>query len=95
MVNGIRENTNIQNILFPGKGENVSTTKGGGKPKTEGHWLLAQAVFGDDEKYRAALKACKAKKDKEKWMNKIKNKLKQYDVHTPRHRRDQLIDPTG
>ncbi|EIN09280.1 hypothetical protein PUNSTDRAFT_32081, partial [Punctularia strigosozonata HHB-11173 SS5] len=47
LVAAILENERIRKGLFPGPGANPSSQKGGGTPKTEHYWALAQIVFGE------------------------------------------------
>jgi hypothetical protein len=49
---------------------------GGGKPKIDAQWKLANLLLGDDGKYKESLKVAAAvPKDKNGYANKIKNRL--------------------
>lgn len=61
MLNAIEDNPDISDALFPGKGANRSTTKGGGKKKTEFHQMLCDHTFKDHPEYGAAYALAKTK----------------------------------
>lgn len=71
----------IKQALFPSPGPNASGSKGGGKPKTEYHYIIAQRMFMNHPKYGDAFKKVKEAEGKEGvklrrlWGNKIKNWL--------------------
>jgi hypothetical protein len=53
----------------------VSTSKGGGKPKTDHHYTVALAIFGKHEAYRDAFKLATGPKEKAVWGKKVKNRI--------------------
>jgi hypothetical protein len=62
--------------LYPPCDPNASSSNGGGKPKIDAQWELANLLLGDDEKYKESLKAVAAvPKDKNGYANNIKNWL--------------------
>jgi hypothetical protein len=62
-------------VLSPSPGANVSTVKGGGKPKTDHHYALAVTLFAEHETYRDMFKLATEPKAKAAWGKKIKNRL--------------------
>ncbi|KAF8987087.1 hypothetical protein BDQ17DRAFT_1335241 [Cyathus striatus] len=82
----------IKNSLFPPPGGHLSTTKGGGKKKTDWHWKLAIAMFEKHdifgESFKLVLDAQQqerimakggipaASKARKPWVDKIKNHLR-------------------
>lgn len=82
LITAISEDADVMRGLFPGPGANTSTTNGGGKKKTEFHFMLAVAIFADHEEYGAdfaRIEQAKSRKQKsalrQTWTGKIKNKL--------------------
>ncbi|OJA12556.1 hypothetical protein AZE42_12933 [Rhizopogon vesiculosus] len=73
-INAITDDAKIKQGLFPPPGANVSIKNGGGKPKTEHQW----ALFTEHPVYSSSSVLVKTAKDKERWVNKIKNRLKKY-----------------
>ncbi|KAJ7435296.1 hypothetical protein B0H11DRAFT_1937702 [Mycena galericulata] len=73
----IMESKDIKQSLYPPCGPNVSTTKGGGKPKTTAQWDLFVLLLGEDDKYKDAVTAAAIGKPKVRvsYGNKIKNRL--------------------
>jgi hypothetical protein len=75
------EDKKIKQALFLSPGPNASSSKGGGKPKTEHHYVIAQIMFTDHPKYGDAFQRTEEAKGKEGvklrrlWGNKIKNCL--------------------
>ncbi|KAJ7876953.1 hypothetical protein B0H14DRAFT_3786596 [Mycena olivaceomarginata] len=53
----IAEDKDIKQSLYPPCGPNASSSNGGGKPKIDTQWELANLLLGDDEKYKESLKA--------------------------------------
>jgi hypothetical protein len=79
------EDKQIKQALFPSPGPNTSSSKGGGKPKTEHHYVIAQIMFTDHLKYCDAFQKVEdATEGKEGiklrhlWGNKSKNRLVKY-----------------
>ncbi|KAJ7791867.1 hypothetical protein B0H14DRAFT_3565952 [Mycena olivaceomarginata] len=56
----IAEDKDIKQSLYPPCGPNASSSNGGGKPKIDAQWELANLLLGDDEKYKESLKAAAA-----------------------------------
>ena len=52
---------------------NVLTLKGGGKPKTDHHYAVTLAIFGEHEAYRDAFKLATGPKEKAVWGEKVKS----------------------
>ena len=82
LIAAITDDLKIKQALFPSPGSNISGSKGGGKPKTEYHWILCQTLFTDHPSYGEAfqkvLDCAEAKKAaalRKVWGNKIKNWL--------------------
>ncbi|KAJ7107037.1 hypothetical protein C8R44DRAFT_885708 [Mycena epipterygia] len=71
----IMEHKHIKQSLYPPCGPNASTTKGGGKTKSNAQWDLFVLLLGKDSKYKDALAKCKAPKKQLAYANKIKNRL--------------------
>ncbi|KAJ7445024.1 hypothetical protein B0H11DRAFT_2341698 [Mycena galericulata] len=73
----IMESKDIKQSLYPPCGPNVSTTKGGGKPKTTAQFDLFVLLLGEDDKYKDAVAAAAIGKPKVRlrYGNKIKNRL--------------------
>ena len=63
----------IKQGLFPSPGTNVSTSKGGGKPKTDHHYMVTVAIFGEHDVYKDTFKLAKGPKEKAVWGKKVKN----------------------
>lgn len=53
----------------------MSTAKGGGKPKTDHHYAVALAIFGEHEAYHDAFKLAIGPKEKAVWGKKVKNRI--------------------
>ena len=51
----------IKQGLFPSPGTNVSTSKGGGKPKTNHHYMVTVAIFGEHNVYKDTCKRTQRK----------------------------------
>jgi hypothetical protein len=82
LISAITDDRKIKQALFPSPGSNVSSSKGGGKPKTEYHWLLCQILFTDHPTYQDAFQKVLECSDVKRaaalrrlWANKIKNQL--------------------
>ena len=81
LISTIMEDRQIKQALFPSPGPNSSSSKGGGKPKTEHHYVIAQIMFTDHQKYGDAFRKAEEAEGKEGvklrrlWGNKIKNRL--------------------
>ncbi|KAJ3713437.1 hypothetical protein C8R42DRAFT_545841, partial [Lentinula raphanica] len=45
LVNSILDNYKVKIGLYPGPGQHASTKNGGGKPKTDHYFALAEALF--------------------------------------------------
>ncbi|KAJ7099758.1 hypothetical protein C8R44DRAFT_888450 [Mycena epipterygia] len=69
------EHKHIKQSLYPPCGPNASTTKGGGKTKSNAQRDLSVLLLGKDAKYKDALAKCKAPKKQLAYANKIKNRL--------------------
>lgn len=78
LISAITDDAEIKQGLFPPPGANVSTKNGGGKPKTEHQWALCVALFTEHPIYGPSFALVESAKDKERWVNKIKNRLKKY-----------------
>ncbi|KAI0753035.1 hypothetical protein C8Q80DRAFT_1267475 [Daedaleopsis nitida] len=78
LLSAITDQLNIQNALYPPPGANTSTVKGGGKKKTEHHWLLCKAIFANHPEYKDVFAQVNVKKasERSKWSTKIKNRLR-------------------
>lgn len=76
LLNVIEDSEEIKAALFPPKGANQSTSKGGGKRKTEFHWQICQLLFEGHTKYGLAFALVDGKKQQSVWGTKIKNHLK-------------------
>lgn len=63
---------------FPPKGANRSTSKGGGKKKTEHNLILYDHTFKNHPKYWPSYALAKTKAQKTAYCLKVKNQLKQY-----------------
>ncbi|KAL6301144.1 hypothetical protein BKA93DRAFT_752137 [Sparassis latifolia] len=85
LLTAIYEDAVIKRGLFPGPGQNASTTKGGGKKKTDHQYALAKALFSEHPLYSAAFLAAKAPKEMLSWGNKIKNRLRTLTLQTKAH----------
>ncbi|KAJ7916580.1 hypothetical protein B0H13DRAFT_2448116 [Mycena leptocephala] len=70
----ISEDADIKRSLYPPCGPNVSTKKGGGKPKVNAQWEFAVLLLGSMEKYKDVIVACQTQ-EKLVIANKIKNRL--------------------
>ncbi|KAH6885555.1 hypothetical protein BKA70DRAFT_1467350 [Coprinopsis sp. MPI-PUGE-AT-0042] len=83
LIQVVSDNTNIRRGLYPEKGQNVATSKGGGQPKTHWHWEVAKGVFTNDADFSEAFalallpgpSATKSNPLQQKWGKKIKNRL--------------------
>jgi hypothetical protein len=80
LISAITDDAEIKQGLFPPPGANVSTKNGGGKPKTEHQWALCVALFTEHPVYSPSFALVESAKDKERWVNKIKNRLKKYVI---------------
>jgi len=85
LITVITDDRKIKQALFPSPGSNVSGSKGGGKPKTEYHWMICQILFKDHPSYGKAFQKVldctetkKAAALRRLWGNKIKNRLVKY-----------------
>lgn len=76
LLTAITDNPEIQQALYPDAGANVSTSRGGGKPKTDYQWELCVCVFTNHPKYSASFALAKTKGQRMTWTNKIKNHLR-------------------
>ncbi|KAF7965124.1 hypothetical protein HWV62_45549, partial [Athelia sp. TMB] len=82
LITHITDDRVIKQALFPSPGSSASYAKGGGKPKTEYHWMLAKLLFTGHKSYGDAFRIaleCKENKRgaclRKLWSNKIKNRL--------------------
>jgi hypothetical protein len=75
LISAITDDPIIKQGLFPSPGANVSTSKGGGKPKTDHHYAVALAIFGEHEAHRDAFRLATGPKEKAIWGKKIKNRI--------------------
>ena len=85
LITIITDDQTIKQALFPSPGSNSSSSKGGGKPKTEFHWMICKLLFTNHSVYSEAFKKvelCNNAKKKaalrRTWGNKIKNRLVKY-----------------
>jgi hypothetical protein len=84
LISTIMEDKQIKQALFPSPGPNASSSKGGGKPKTEHHYAIAQIMFTDHLKYCDAFQKVEDAEGKEGIKlrrllgNEIKNWLVKY-----------------
>lgn len=76
----ISDDPEMEEALFPAKGANRATSKGGGKSKTEYHFLLVERICKDHPKYKDAFALAKTPAQKRVWGNKAKNALKRHVV---------------
>lgn len=88
LLTALTDNPEIQQALYPDVGANVSTSRGGGKPKTDHQWELCVCVFKNHPKYGAAFALAKTKAQRTTWTNKIKNHLRRY---APRSYRSEMF----
>ncbi|KAH8115354.1 hypothetical protein DFH11DRAFT_1877111 [Phellopilus nigrolimitatus] len=94
LIAAILENELIKKGLFPPPGANASTKNGGGKVKTDFHFMLAHEVFGAEGcVYADAFLRAKTKKEKDVWARKIKNRMKRLTELTKRY--TQELGETG
>lgn len=87
LLAAINEDKTVKDGLYPSPGTNLSTKKGGGKPKIEHQARLAAIAFENHEIYGLAYRADKASGDRKKlqaWALKVKNRLETY-VRPPYH----------
>ena len=76
LINGISDNEDIKNGLYPVSGGNASLSKGGSKLKAEYHWALALHIFENDIEYKEMIStAAKVAKQRAVWGLQVKNKL--------------------
>jgi hypothetical protein len=75
LITAITDNDGIRQGLFPGRGGNASTAKGGRKKKIDHQFDLAKALFADHDKYREAFATAQDSKQRTVWATKIKNRL--------------------
>ena len=73
LVNGILDDAEVKQGLFPTPGGNLSLSKGGSKNKSDYHWALANIIFEDDPVFGLKISAKDA--DRKFWQLKVKNKL--------------------
>jgi hypothetical protein len=78
LISAITDDPAIKQGLFPSPGANVSTSKGGGKPKTDHQFALAAALFSEHSKYCEVFKLATSSKKKAVWAKRIKNRLQKY-----------------
>jgi hypothetical protein len=81
LLNGLEEDREVRQGLFPGPGANASSAGGGGKTKTEFYWKLATELFAGHEVYGAPFaiaQGSSAKKARAPWVLKVKNQLTRY-----------------
>ncbi|KAM6488810.1 hypothetical protein JOM56_015736, partial [Amanita muscaria] len=76
LIDAIEEDSEIKDGLFPPVGAHVSTQKGGGKPKTEFQYKVAEKIFANHAVYGEAFKNATTTAEKSAWTTKIKNRLK-------------------
>jgi hypothetical protein len=65
LIAAITDNITIKQGLFPSPGANVSTSKGGGKLKTDHQYALAVTLFSKHPKYSEVFMLATTSKDKE------------------------------
>ena len=75
LISAITDDPVVKQGLFPSPGANVSTSKGDGKPKTDHHYAVALAIFGEHEVHQDAFRLATGPKDKAMWGKKIKNRI--------------------
>ena len=75
LIAAITDDPLIKQGLFPSPGANVSTSKGGGKPKTDHHYAVALAIFGEHDVYKDTFALAKGPKEKAVWGKKVKNRI--------------------
>ena len=81
LVNGIGDNEEIKQGLYPSSGGNASLSKGGSKTKADYHWALAEYIFESEPDYRQAIQdASKDNAAGERWIwgLKVKNRVQRY-----------------
>jgi hypothetical protein len=78
LISAITDDPAIKQGLFPSPGANVSTSKGGGKPKTDHQFALAAALFSEHPKYCEVFKLATSSKERAVWAKWIKNRLQKY-----------------
>ncbi|KZP28200.1 hypothetical protein FIBSPDRAFT_947785 [Athelia psychrophila] len=65
LIAHITDDRVIKQALFPSPGSSASYAKGGGKPKTENHWMLTKLLFTNHTSYSDVFRAvldCKENK---------------------------------
>ncbi|KAH6887386.1 hypothetical protein BKA70DRAFT_1122229, partial [Coprinopsis sp. MPI-PUGE-AT-0042] len=82
LINTIAESEKVKRGLLGEKGANVSTSEGGGQPKTYWHWDVAKTLFAKHPDYCESFAAAllpgpkgKANPMQAKWGEKVKNRL--------------------
>lgn len=75
LIAAITDDDTVKQGLFPGRGGNASTARGGGKKKIDHQYEVAKALFSEHEKYGDAFKLAQDTKQKNLWATKIKNRL--------------------
>jgi hypothetical protein len=78
LIAAITDDAAIKQGLFPSPGANVSTSKGGGKPKTDHQYALAVTLFSEHPKYSEVFTLATTSKEKVVWAKRIKNRLQKY-----------------
>jgi hypothetical protein len=75
LISAITDDPSIKQGLFLSPGTNVSTLKGGGKPKMDHQYAVAVAMFSEHEKFGETFKLETGPKEKAVWAKQIKNRL--------------------
>ncbi|KAH9976900.1 hypothetical protein BJV74DRAFT_781587, partial [Russula compacta] len=78
LIFAITDDATIKQGLFSSPGANVSTLKGGGKPKTDHQFVLAVILFSEHPKYCEVFKWATNSKEKAVWAKQIKNCVQKY-----------------
>ena len=75
LISAITDDPIIKQGLFPSPGAHVSTSKGGGKPKTNHHYVVALVIFSEHSIYHDMFNLMMGPKEKAVWGKKIKNQI--------------------
>ena len=76
LINGIADNEEIKNGLYPLSGGNTSLSKGESKTKANYHWALALSIFEDHPEYGTVIEDAKdVTGERRAWGLKVKNRI--------------------
>ncbi|PPQ74563.1 hypothetical protein CVT24_004355 [Panaeolus cyanescens] len=80
LLDGMTQYPEMKHGIFPPKGQNASTAKGGGKPKSHWYFLLATHIFAEDPIHKKAFEATQIQGKagtaaKKEWIRRVKNRV--------------------